>query len=312
LATKELESLPSRPWTSLLVAAVLRLARNLPLLGEEPAGERLSAAEKSAEPFWQTQLEMRRANDQKFFGLFGFTESILRDKTVLDLGCGYGGNILSWSIRHPSTRLVGLEPFSSMLKSGKLAGISHGCKNTSFVSGLGEFVPFHDETFDIIMAYDVIEHVQDPMRVMTEVIRCLRPGGFYLGAFPPYYSPMAHHLTYVTRLPFLHHVFSPGVLVAAVNRLVETGDLDIHHQPAPQRGPWGRITLPSLNGTTVADWAKLSRILESRYMVGIKNTYVPFGHRIGPMRVFNRIVLSLFPHSDLFCGQIRTVLHKRA
>jgi SAM-dependent methyltransferase len=294
------------------IVGLVRATRGLPLIGQAPAEKGLSATARAGEPFWQTLLEMKTDNNRRFFGLFGLDESIVDGKTVLDLGCGYGGNVLAWADRHPSASFVGLEPFPHVMQIAERAAISFGVRNTRFVTGLGEALPFRDNSFDVIVTWDVIEHVRDPMRVMQEIARCLKAGGVSLGIFPPYYNPTEHHLGYATRLPFLHLVFSPEVLVAAVNRLIDAGEVEVTPQPAPQRGPWGRKTLPSLNGTTVADWNRLTRQLQSRYAVTVRNTYAPFGERFAVLRTLSRIMLRVFRYSDLFCGRIRTMLRKEA
>ncbi len=295
-----------------LIAGAVRATSGLPLIGRVPTEQGLSATARAGEPFWQTLLEMNNDSHRHFFGLFGLDESIVDGSTVLDLGCGYGGNVLAWADRHPSASFVGLEPFPHVMKIAERAAISFGTRNVRFVTGLGETLPFRDKSFDLIVTSDVIEHVRDPMRVMQEITRCLKVGGLSLGVFPPYYNPTEHHLGYATRLPFLHLVFSPDVLVAAVNQLIEAGEVAMQRQPAPQRGPWGRKTLPSLNGTTVRDWNRLTCYLESHYRVTIRNTYVPFGARFAALRIFNRTMLRIFRNSDLFCGRIRTVLRKEA
>jgi SAM-dependent methyltransferase len=292
------------------IVGLIRATRRLPLIGRAPAEKGLSATARAGEPFWQTLLEMKTDNNRRFFGLFGLDESLVDGKTVLDLGCGYGGNILAWADRHPSASFVGLEPFPHVMQIAKRAARSFGTRNTRFVTGVGETLPFRDNSFDVIVTWDVIEHVRDPMRVMQEITRCLKVGGLSLSVFPPYYNPTEHHLGYATRLPFLHLVFSPEVLVAAVNRLIETGEVGVKLQPAPQRGPWGRKTLPSLNGTTVADWNRLTRQLQSRHAVTVRNTYAPFGERFAILRIVNRFMLRVFRYSDPFCGRIRTVLRK--
>ena len=294
------------------IVGLIRATRRLPLIGQAPADKGLSATARAGEPFWQTLLEMKTDNNRHFFGLFGLDESVVDGKIVLDLGCGYGGNVLAWADRHPSASFVGLEPFPHVMQIAERAAMSFGTRNTRFVTGLGETLPFRDNSFDVIVTCDVIEHVRDPMRVMREITRCLKVGGLSLGVFPPYYNPTEHHLGYATRLPFLHLVFSPDVLVAAVNRLIEAGEVEVKRQPAPQRGPWGRKTLPSLNGTTVGDWNRLTRQLKSQHAVAVWNTYVPFGERVTALRIFNRIMLRLFRNTDLFCGRICTVLRKEA
>ena len=43
---------------------------------------------------------------------------------------------------------------------------------------------FEDESFDMVVTLDVMEHVFDPEKVYAEIYRTLRPGGVYLHTFP--------------------------------------------------------------------------------------------------------------------------------
>jgi SAM-dependent methyltransferase len=43
---------------------------------------------------------------------------------------------------------------------------------------------FEDETFDIVISLDVMEHVYYPDRVISEIHRTLKPGGVYICTFP--------------------------------------------------------------------------------------------------------------------------------
>ncbi len=45
------------------------------------------------------------------------------------------------------------------------------------VNAAGEFLPLPSETFDLVVSHEVIEHVQDDIAAMHEMIRVLRPGG---------------------------------------------------------------------------------------------------------------------------------------
>lgn len=45
------------------------------------------------------------------------------------------------------------------------------------VIGVGEQLPFRDNSFDVVMSYAVLEHVTDPQRCMNEMHRVLKPGG---------------------------------------------------------------------------------------------------------------------------------------
>jgi SAM-dependent methyltransferase len=65
-------------------------------------------------------------------------------------------------------------------------------------------VPFPPDSFDLIAARWVLEHVQHPQRFLAEVLRLLRPGG----AFVALTVNAAHYVTLVTRLFHLlpHHL----------------------------------------------------------------------------------------------------------
>lgn len=45
------------------------------------------------------------------------------------------------------------------------------------VCGVGEYLPFKENTFDLILSHEVIEHVQDDQKVINEIVRTLKPGG---------------------------------------------------------------------------------------------------------------------------------------
>lgn len=77
-------------------------------------------------------------------------------------------------------------------------------------------IPFENDTFDFITAYDFIEHIPrviySPSRsfpfinLMNEIFRCLKPGGYFLSHTPAYpYSPLFRdptHVNYITEETF--------------------------------------------------------------------------------------------------------------
>ncbi|MBU4173990.1 MAG: methyltransferase domain-containing protein [Actinobacteria bacterium] len=91
---------------------------------------------------------------------------------VLDVGCGLG-TLLSTLHRIYRTRGVGID-FSH---AGMKAAISSNpCDNDYHVAD-ALMLPFRDESFDLAVSYDVIEHVTDPRRFVSEMSRVLKPGG---------------------------------------------------------------------------------------------------------------------------------------
>lgn len=242
----------------------------------------------------------------------------LAGKDLLDLGCGHGGRTLYYLMRGNPRSIVGLEI------SHARASIAKGSvemmladDRICFVAGLGEELPFEDESFDAIISYDVFEHVRDLRRVLSECHRALRRGGRLYAVFPPYYGPRAHHLDFITTLPFLHYFFSPDTLVRAANQILKDNP---HFRDEPLPDPvisyCGRRVLPRLNGTTERIFRRL--VEESPFEV-IKLEPLPFGWTPGRglkplVRAISRACLKLpWPFTrDVFIGTICCILQKRA
>jgi SAM-dependent methyltransferase len=52
-----------------------------------------------------------------------------------------------------------------------------GARSEQIVCAAGESLPFPDQSFDVALSHEVLEHVQDDRRAAQEMVRVLRPGG---------------------------------------------------------------------------------------------------------------------------------------
>ncbi len=114
------------------------------------------------------------------FGLldrFLATEGSLR---ILDVGCGTGLN-LQYLGRYGDAQGVDMSPeaLDFCLQRGVESVVLH----------TAERLPFKDSTFDLVTAFDVIEHIEDDLSALAEFHRILKPGG--------------HLLVYTPALPWL-------------------------------------------------------------------------------------------------------------
>ena len=75
-------------------------------------------------------------------------------------------------------------------------------------------LPFADDTFDVVSAFDVIEHIEPESAVVDELARVLRPGGRLLVSVPAYNWAWSDHDTVNGH----HRRYTRGRLVAAVER----------------------------------------------------------------------------------------------
>ena len=240
----------------------------------------------------------------------------LAGKDVLDLACAYGGKTV-YHARHGSVRsIVGLETsFRKVRIATAGAARLYPGGPVSFRRGFGEALPFEDDSFDAVLADGAFEHVEHLPRVLDECYRVLRPGGRLYALFPPYYGPLAHHLCFVTNVPFLHHVFSAGTIVAAVNRmLAERPEIGTNAWPEPHRSYHGREVLPRLNGKTERGFRRLVEASEFR---AVDLALVPFAWSPGgPLKrgvhLACRALVSVpWPFTrDVFTSLVRCVLEK--
>jgi 2-polyprenyl-6-hydroxyphenyl methylase/3-demethylubiquinone-9 3-methyltransferase len=95
---------------------------------------------------------------------------------VLDVGCG--GGYLSEEFAKLGFEVTGVDPAQESLECARRHAQQAGLP-IAYVPGSGERLPFGDASFDIVLCCDVLEHVDDPGRVLTEIARVLRPNGLF-------------------------------------------------------------------------------------------------------------------------------------
>jgi SAM-dependent methyltransferase len=67
-------------------------------------------------------------------------------------------------------------------------------RNPDVIAFDGRAIPFPDASFDNVLCTEVLEHVEDPSRLVAEMLRVLRPGGTLLATVP--FSARVNHAPY--------------------------------------------------------------------------------------------------------------------
>jgi SAM-dependent methyltransferase len=91
---------------------------------------------------------------------------------VLDVGCGAGSVAKAVKRERPDLAVSGCDLSESALE---VAGADP--EGVDFRLATAERLPFGDGELDFVWIFDVLEHVDDPERVLREVARVLKPGG---------------------------------------------------------------------------------------------------------------------------------------
>ncbi len=99
------------------------------------------------------------------------------NESLLDAGCSYGYGTIHYSRRAKKTTGIELDSLSIEVARIKYPGIE-------FHNGSLEALPFGDESFDSIIMADVFEHVRDRQKVLNELFRVLRKGGYIIITTP--------------------------------------------------------------------------------------------------------------------------------
>ena len=96
---------------------------------------------------------------------------------ILDVGCGTGGTMRALRSRFPKAQIKGVEPVEG---AARIAADT-GC---DVISGMFQHLPVEGESFDVVMALDVLEHLADDGLGLAEAFRALRPGGRLIVTVP--------------------------------------------------------------------------------------------------------------------------------
>jgi len=93
---------------------------------------------------------------------------------VLDLGCGRGG--ISVALEAQGVSSVPLDLRLRNCRVTRMRGQRYGFELPATV-GRAEALPFADQAFDVVCLLEVLEHVSDPVGLLTEARRVSRPEG---------------------------------------------------------------------------------------------------------------------------------------
>lgn len=135
--------------------------------------------------FWDRSARKYAASPIK--DLVGYERTIDRTRSylkqtdrVLELGCGTGTTALKLapSVAH----LTATDVSSEMIAIASEKGASYN--NVTFQVNLAEQGPFEPSSYDAVLAFNLLHLVTRRDTVLSQVYRCLRPGGLFLSKTP--------------------------------------------------------------------------------------------------------------------------------
>ena len=102
------------------------------------------------------------------------------DANILDAGCGGGANLARWLERCPEGHVTGLDYSAVSVETAQKynrQAIAEG--RCAVVQGNVAELPFEDDTFDVVSAFETVYFWPGLEDCFGEVLRVLKPGGLF-------------------------------------------------------------------------------------------------------------------------------------
>lgn len=98
-------------------------------------------------------------------------------QTVLDVGCGPGTITADLAALVAPGRVTAVDTGREILDRAAAAAAERGLDNIEFATADVHALDFPDDSFDVVHAHQVLQHVGDPVQALREMRRVCRPGG---------------------------------------------------------------------------------------------------------------------------------------
>lgn len=213
----------------------------------------------------------------------------IRGKTLVDFGC-YDGALSQRYIYEGVYKVIGVDIDKIAITRARQ---THASPKLSFVLSTVDRIPLEDNTVDVIVSYDVFEHVSRPKKISQELYRVLKPQGKVLIGTCGWYHPFAPHLWSVMPVPWAHVFFSERTLLRTCRRIYHSRwyvsnmhDFDSEGNRLLDKYAHEEISTDYLNKLLIRDYERIFREAGFRYHVHL----LPFSSKYAR---WSRIFLSI-------------------
>ena len=110
---------------------------------------------------------------------YAMARGLVENKTVLDIACGegYGSTLLA----ETANKVTGVD---IELKAVEHARVKYKRDNLSFLEGDCAKIPIKENSVDVVVSFETIEHHDQHIEMMEEIKRVLKPEGFIVISSP--------------------------------------------------------------------------------------------------------------------------------
>ncbi|MGV9564510.1 class I SAM-dependent methyltransferase [Streptomyces sp. NPDC003480] len=105
-------------------------------------------------------------------------DSLKPHMRILDIGCGPGTITADLAELVPDGQVIGVDRAQGVLEQARATAAARGITNIDFAVADVHALDYPDDTFCVVHAHQVLQHVGDPVQALREMHRVTRPGGF--------------------------------------------------------------------------------------------------------------------------------------
>ncbi|KAJ7292734.1 UbiE family methyltransferase [Mycena rebaudengoi] len=103
--------------------------------------------------------------------------SLEHDMHILDVGCGPGTITADLAKHVPNGHVTGIDAAKEILQQARETSTAQGVENITFAVGDVLALDYPDDSFDVVHAHQVLQHVSNPVAALREMVRVAKLGG---------------------------------------------------------------------------------------------------------------------------------------
>ena len=178
------------------------------------------------EEFWNKSADNYDRTEERFEQIHRTSRECakkhLKDSDiVLDYGCGTGTT--ACELASHVTEIKGIDTSGRMIELSREKAESKGVENANFARADIFDEVYSKESFDVILAFNMLHTVSDPQRVVCRVHELLKPGGSFISVTPCLRDKMSFVVS--AQIQIVRLLCRFGIIPIPIRRL-QSADLD--------------------------------------------------------------------------------------
>ena len=234
----------------------------------------------------------------------------IRDKKILEIGCGHGGKCLFYS-NNGASEVIGIDIDVDRLGYANKFLQELNINNVKFLQMDATNIRFDDKYFDLIFAPDVFEHFIDPNAVLKECFRLLKSGSkIAVNPVASIYNKDGAHLKRGIGLPWIYIFFSEKAICKALQKLSKRFPELKSYYPGLEGSPQRISELRKYNDLNYMTYKKMKKLAKINGFKIVYSKISPYPSIIGKI-IYKIPIIKNTILADIFSKSATYIFEKK-